>query len=71
MSESDFRTDDARAEAEASATVDESVKGRDAGPIDKDAMAAADGLKPRPGVEKHYREMTETGANAKGEGRIP
>lgn len=56
MSEPDIR-EDARAEAEAS--------------IDKDAMAAADGLKPSSGVGEHYREMTEKGANAKGEGRVP
>jgi len=44
---------------------------RDAGPIDEDAVKAAEGLTPRPGVKEHYQEMTEKGANAKGEGRLP
>lgn len=39
--------------------------------IDEDAMAKADGLEPRPGVKEHYEEMTEIGANARGEGRVP
>lgn len=71
MTESDFRTDDARAEAQAAATQDEAVKGRDAGPVDEDAIKAADGLTTRPGVKEHYQEMTDIGANAKGEGRLP
>jgi hypothetical protein len=71
MSSSDFRTEDARAEADLSATQDESVKGRDAGPIDEDAMKAADGLTTPPGVKEHYKEMTEIGANVPGEGQVP
>ena len=71
MSESDFRSEDARAEAEQSAAQDESVTGRDAGPIDDESMAAAEGLEVRPGVAEHYQEMTERGANQRGEGAVP
>jgi hypothetical protein len=71
VTESDFRSEDARAEAEESAGADESVQGRDAGPIDEEAMAAADGLTTPPGVKEHYQEMTEIGANLEGEGQIP
>ena len=71
MSESDFRTEDARAEAEESATADEAVTGRDPGPIDEEAMAAADGLSVDPEVRENYQEAVERGANLEGEGRIP
>jgi hypothetical protein len=71
MSETDFRDQDARAEAEQSAEADESVGIRDAGPIDEDAMRAADGLTVSEDVKENYREATERGANAQGEGRIP
>lgn len=71
MSESDFRTDDAREEAETSAALDEQVQGRDPGPIDEDAIKAADGLKAPAEVGEHHREMDKIGANAKGEGRVP
>lgn len=71
MSESDFRTDEAREEAETAAALDEQVQGRDPGPIDEEAMAAADGLTAPPEVGEHHREMDQIGANAKGEGRVP
>jgi hypothetical protein len=71
MSEADFRTDDARAEAEVAAAADERVDGRDPGRIDEDDMAAAEGLTAPPEVAESYREATERGANAQGEGRIP
>jgi hypothetical protein len=71
MSESDFRSDDARAEAEQAASADEAVQGRDAGPIDEDAMERAEGLTVDPEVRESYQEATERGANLEGEGRIP
>ena len=71
MSETDFRSDDARAEAEQSAQADESVTGRDAGPIDDEAMQAAEGLTVSEDVKQNYQEATERGANLEGEGRIP
>jgi hypothetical protein len=71
MSETDFRTDDARAEAERAATADEAVTGRDAGPVDEDAIRRADGLTVDPDMAESYQEATERGANAQGEGRIP
>lgn len=71
MSETDFRSDDARAEAEQSAQADESVTGRDAGQIDEDAMRAAEGLTVSEDVKQNYQEATERGANLEGEGRIP
>jgi hypothetical protein len=71
MSEADFRTDDARAEAESSAAADEQVGIGDPGPIDDDDMRAADGLTAPPEVAESYRQATERGANAQGEGRIP
>ena len=71
MSEADFRTDDDRAEAERSAAADEQVGIGDPGPIDDDAARAADGLTVPPEVAESYREATERGANAQGEGRVP
>jgi hypothetical protein len=72
MTNSDFRTPDARDEAERSATADESVDIRDAGDIDEDAMKRAEGLPPvDPEVADSYRDAVERGANAQGEGRIP
>lgn len=71
MSESDFRSEDARDEAEQSAAADESVTGRDAGPIDEDAIQAAEGLTVSDNVRESYQEATERGANLEGEGRIP
>ena len=55
MSETDFRTNDAR----------------DAGDVDEDAIRRADELTVDPQVAEAYQEATERGANAKGEGRIP
>jgi len=71
MTESDFRTDDAREEAETAASIDESVQGRDPGPIDEEAMAAADGLTAKPEVAEHHKEMDRIGANVQGEGQVP
>ncbi|HVF03528.1 MAG TPA: hypothetical protein VNA20_01690 [Frankiaceae bacterium] len=71
MSESDFRSDDARAEADQAAAADESVTGADPGPIDEEAMAAADGLTVDPDVRENYQEQMERSANLEGEGRIP
>ena len=71
MSESDFRDEGARDEAEQASSADETVTGRDAGPVDEDAMAAAEGLEVRPGVAEHYQEMTGRGAGQQGEGRLP
>lgn len=71
MSDTDFRTDDARAEAEQSATTDEAVTGRDPGRIDEDDMRAAEGLTVSEDVRESYQEAAERGANAQGEGRIP
>jgi hypothetical protein len=67
----DFRDASAEQEAEGSAERDESVTGRDAGPIDPEGEQAAEGLTTRPGVAEHYQEMTEKGAHAKGEGQLP
>jgi hypothetical protein len=71
MTESDFRTEDARDEAELAAAADESVTGADPGQIDEDAIRRADGLTVDPQVAESYQEATERGANAQGEGRIP
>lgn len=71
MTESDFRTNDAREEAETSAPIDEAVQGRDPGDIDEEAMAAAEGLTASPDVAAHHQEMDRIGADAKGEGRVP
>ena len=71
MSEPDFRNQDARAEAEDSAERNQTVTGPDAERVDEEALAAAEGLAVRPGVEDHYREMTERGAHQHGEGRVP
>lgn len=71
MSETDFRSDDARAEAEQSAAADESVSGRDAGPIDEDAIQAAEGLSVDPEVRENYQEQMDRSVNLEGEGRIP
>ena len=72
MSESDFRDTGAQAEAEDSRARDEQVTGADPGPLDDvEGMAAADGLTSSPEVAEHYREMTETGANIRGEGELP
>jgi hypothetical protein len=72
MTNSDFRTPDAREEAERSAAADETVDIRDAGEIDDEAMRRAEGLPPvDPAVADTYRDAVERGANAKGEGRVP
>ncbi|HEV2888928.1 MAG TPA: hypothetical protein VGX28_00985 [Frankiaceae bacterium] len=71
MTESDFRTDDARDEAETSSAIDEAVQGRDPGPIDEEAMQAAEGLTAPPEVGEHHREMDQIGANVQGEGQVP
>ena len=67
----DFRTEEARQEARRSAAADETIDLRDPGDIDDDDMKAAEGLTAPPGVAEAYRESTERGAKAKGEGRIP
>ncbi|HEU0130392.1 MAG TPA: hypothetical protein VFQ85_05300 [Mycobacteriales bacterium] len=71
MTESDFRTDDARDEAERAAAADEAVTGGDAGDIDREAMERAEGLTVDPEVAENYREATERGANVQGEGAVP
>lgn len=50
---------------------DADVAKADAGPIDEDAMQAADGLTASKETEEHYTEMVERGANTEGEGRVP
>lgn len=71
MSETDFRSEDARAEAEQSAQADEAVTGRDAGDIDEDAMQAAEGLTVSDDVRESYQDQMDRSANLEGEGRIP
>jgi hypothetical protein len=71
MGETDFRSDEARAEAEQASAADATVTGRDAGDIDPDAMAAADGLTVSEDVKQSYQEATERGANVQGEGQVP
>jgi hypothetical protein len=71
MTDSDFRTPDAREEAERAAAADEAVDIRDPGDIDEDALKRAEGLTVDPEVAESYRASAERGANAKGEGRIP
>jgi hypothetical protein len=63
MTESDNRTDEL--------VQDQLAQGRDPGPIDEDAMKAADGLQASPEAAQHHQEMDKIGANAKGEGRVP
>ena len=71
MSESDFRDRGAQDEAEQSARGDDAVTGRDPATVDDlEGIAAADGLTASPEVAEHYREMSETGADIKGEGEI-
>ena len=68
MSESDFRDRGAQDEAEQSRRPDESVTGTDPGPVDDlEGIAAADGLTSSPEVGEHYREMSETHADPRGE----
>ncbi|ONH27502.1 hypothetical protein [Pseudofrankia asymbiotica] len=64
----DFRNPDALAEAEEGRRSDESVTGADGGPIDEDAMRAADGLTTTPEEDAAYREHIERGAHQRGEG---
>ena len=71
MSSSDFRDNDARAEAAEAAEMDEQVTGRDPGDIDEDAMRAADGLQADPKVAENYQEQMERSTDVQGEGRIP
>jgi hypothetical protein len=71
MSETDFRSDDARAEAEQAAAADEAVTGRDAGPIDEDAIARADSLSVNPDVAQSYEDQMDRSTDLPGEGRIP
>jgi hypothetical protein len=71
MSETDFRSDDARAEAEQAAAADEAVTGRDAGPIDEDAIARADSLTVNPDVAESYEDQMDRSTDLPGEGRIP
>ena len=71
MSESDFRSDEARAEAAQASDADETVTGADPGEIDEDAVRAADGLSVDPDVRDSYQEQMERSANLEGEGRIP
>lgn len=66
---------DARAVEEAATVDDEAVSGavpgRDGGPADEEAMAAAEGLEASESVQKAYGDMLERGAEQKGEGRVP
>jgi hypothetical protein len=45
--------------------------GRDGGPHDPDAEAAAEGLTASPSVADEYGDMLERGAEQQGEGRLP
>ncbi|MFL6240401.1 MAG: hypothetical protein ACJ735_13005 [Actinomycetes bacterium] len=47
------------------------IPGRDGGPEDADAMAAAEGLEASPETAKNYEDMLERGAAQQGEGRVP
>ena len=66
---SDDRSDvtDATREAEA----EEALAPHGAGPEDAEYDELADDKPVEDDVRNHYREMTELGANDKGEGRIP
>ncbi|ADP78527.1 hypothetical protein [Pseudofrankia inefficax] len=64
----DFRNPDALAEAKEGRRRDESVTGADGGPIDEEAMRAADGLTTTAAQDAAYREHLERGAHQKGEG---
>lgn len=71
MGETDFRSEDARAEAEQSAAADESVTGADVGDVDEDAMQAAEGLTVSDDVRESYQEQMDRSTHLEGEGRIP
>jgi hypothetical protein len=73
MSESDFRSEDAREEADLAAGADESVTGASAetDQIDQDALDRADSLTVDPEVRENYQEAAERGANVQGEGQVP
>ncbi len=71
MSEADFRSEDARAEAERSAAADESVTSATAGDVDDEAMRVAEGLTVSDDVRESYQEQVERSAHLEGEGRIP
>ncbi len=45
--------------------------GRDGGPHDAEAEAAADGLTASDDVAEEYGDMLERGAQQRGEGRVP
>jgi hypothetical protein len=69
MSSEDFRTEDARKEAEQDRARDEAVSKADAGPVDDaDSQAAAEGLRTTPSEDRAYNEHIERGAAQKGEG---
>ncbi len=73
MSESDFRSEGAREEADLAASADEAVPGAnaDTDQIDQDALDRADSLTVDPEVRENYQEAAERGANVKGEGQVP
>ena len=72
MSESDFRSEDAREEAEMAAGADENVTANaDTDQIDEDALRRADELTVDPEVRENYQEAAERGANVQGEGQVP
>jgi hypothetical protein len=50
--------------------VDGPIPGRDGGPQDEEAMAAAEGLTAAPETARSYQEMLERGAAQRGEGRV-
>ena len=58
--------DAAEADQDAVSTGD----GRDGGPHDPSAEAAADGLSADPSVAEEYGDMLERGAQQRGEGRL-
>ena len=67
--DSDFRTEDAKAEATgASAKADESVTGADGGPDDLSDEQAAEGLTVSDETAASYKESLERGAAITGEG---
>ncbi|WP_018636582.1 hypothetical protein [Parafrankia elaeagni] len=63
----DFRDADALAEAEESRRRDD-VARTSSGPVDPEAMAAADGLSVSEAEAEAYREHAERGAHQQGEG---
>lgn len=70
MTQQEIRSEDDRIAAQEAQQQDASVQRPDAGAVDTQDMAAADGLTASEETGQHYREMTQRGAHQRGEGAV-